>query len=62
MTEPNSEPSGAPFDELDELIWRGAKELEIISTIYKQRGHSQEASDIDNTLASFSRVQDSEDF
>ncbi len=50
------------FEELDEALERSARELEIISTIYKQRGHAQEASDIDNTLMNLSRAQESEDY
>ncbi|MCC6979593.1 MAG: hypothetical protein IT343_14840 [Candidatus Melainabacteria bacterium] len=62
MSDPAYEPSGGPFEELDEALERSAKELEFLSSIYKQRGHSQEASDIDNTLASINRTQDSEEF
>jgi hypothetical protein len=61
MSEPGNEPSGAPFEELDEALERSARELEIISTIYKQRGHAQEASDIDNTLMNLSRTQEFEE-
>lgn len=59
--EPNN-PTGGPFEELEKALERSAKELEILSTIYKQRGHAREASDIDNTLANLGRTQDSEDF
>ncbi len=62
MSEPNNEPSSGPFGELEEALERSAKELERISTIYKQRGHTQEASDIDNTLQSLNRTQESEDY
>ncbi len=62
MSESSNEPSRVPFEELDAALERGARELEILSTIYKQRGHSQEASEIDNTLMSFNRQQESEDF
>ncbi len=61
MSEPGNEPSGAPFGELDKALERSARELEIISTIYKQRGHAQEASDIDNTLMNLSRTQESQE-
>ncbi|MBX9948956.1 MAG: hypothetical protein K2Y39_07325 [Candidatus Obscuribacterales bacterium] len=60
---PENDQSARPFEELDEALERSAKELEILSTIYKQRGHRQEASDIDNTLANFQgRSQDSDEF
>lgn len=62
MSEPAYQPSGGPFEELDEALERSAKELEFLSNVYRQRGHSQEASDIDNTLANFNRAQDSEEF
>jgi len=62
MPDPVNEPFGGPFEELDEALERSARELEFLSSIYKQRGHSQEASDIDNTLASINnRTQDSDD-
>lgn len=61
MSESGNEPSGAPFEGLDEALERSARELEIISTIYKQRGHAQEASDIDNTLMNLSRTQESQE-
>ncbi|PZM84006.1 MAG: hypothetical protein DKT66_05025 [Candidatus Melainabacteria bacterium] len=59
---PENEPSREPFEELDEALERSAKELEILSNIYKQRGHVQEASDIENTLASLNRTQESQDY
>ena len=62
MSDPANEPSGGPFKELDEALERSAKELEFLSNVYKQRGHSQEASDIDNTLANFNRTQDSDEY
>lgn len=62
MSEPSNEPSAVRFEELDEALERSARELEILSTIYKQRGYAQEASDIDNTLMNFNRQQESQDF
>ncbi len=60
---PEKERSGGAFEELDEALARSAKELEILSTIYKQRGHAQEASDIDSTLANMpGRNQESGDY
>jgi len=60
---PENDPSAGPFEGLDEALERSAKELEILSTIYKQRGHTQEASDIDNTLANIQgRNQQADDF
>lgn len=60
---PEKERSGGAFEELDQALERSAKELEILSTIYKQRGHAQEASDIENTLANMpGRNQESGDY
>jgi|GEM_PF-6681579 len=60
---PDNEPFDGPFEELDEALERSAKELEKLSTIYRQRGHAQEASDIANTLANMhSRNQESDDY
>lgn len=62
MSESSNEPSGVPFEELDEALERSARELEILSIIYKHRGHAQEACEIDNTLMNFNRQHESEDF
>lgn len=61
MSDPANQPSGGPYEELDEALERSARELEFLSNVYKQRGHSQEASDIENTLASLNRSQGSDE-
>lgn len=64
MSLPENEPSGGPLEDIDEALQRSAKELEMLSSIYKQRGHAQEASDIENTLANMNTRQqeNSEDY
>lgn len=55
MTNPNESPGGGYSDEVDEALARSAIELERMSRFYKQRGHMQEASDIEATIHNMQR-------
>lgn len=63
MSNPSESPSGGYSDDVDEALARSTMELELMSKFYKQRGHLQQASDIENTIHNFQRNhQESDEF
>ncbi|MBC8000218.1 MAG: hypothetical protein IAF58_19845 [Leptolyngbya sp.] len=55
MSNPNETPSGGYSHDVDEALARSTAELELMSRFYKQRGHLQQASDIEATIYNFQR-------
>ena len=55
MLNPQESPGGGYSDDVDEALARSAVELEFMSKFYKQRGHLQEASDIEATIHNIQR-------